>query len=150
MDLYSGALEGHCYIGNKTARAVQLADLVAGSWFIVEHVVCLAAKTECRARFGSVSITACSCKHSYSHARRRQGIFEHGLGKLRPKPTEMASQISPALGIFKPCGTLSLKEKQSKVQMWFCINLKGLFLGLPGRLKFRSIFSVICVIIKTE
>ena len=23
---------------------------------------------------------------------------QHGLGKLRPKPTEMASQISPALG----------------------------------------------------
>ena len=58
----------------------------------------MAAKAECRARFGSVSITARSCKHPYSHARRRQGIFEHGLGKLRPKPTEMASQISPALG----------------------------------------------------
>ena len=27
-----------------------------------------------------------------------KGLFEHHLGKLRPKPTEMASQIPPAVG----------------------------------------------------
>ena len=58
----------------------------------------------------------------------------------------MASQISPALG--GSAGHFEALQHfafggEARFRCSFCINLKGLFLGLPGGPKFRSIFSAI-------